>query len=163
SPRCYEVEDRLREGLDIPVMHDDQHATAIAVTAATINAAKVTKKRLGSMKVVAVGVGAAGMACCEMLIAAGVRNLIGFNAGGAVYLGREGLSEHEQWLAENSNRRRFKGSIEEALRGADMVLGLSVAGAIKPEWLAGMKENAIVFALANPTPEVLPEDAEKYA
>lgn len=161
SPGCYLIEDTLRKELDIPVIHDDQHATAIAVMAGTINAAKLTKKRLRNMKVVVCGVGAAGMACCKMLIQAGVRNLIGFNVNGAVYKGAPNLTAQEQWLAENSNRRGFKGSMEEALKGADMFLGLSVAGALKPEWIGGMKDKAIIFALANPKPEVQPEDAEK--
>lgn len=162
SPGCYMIEDRLKEELAIPVVHDDQHATAIAVMAATLNAVKITKKRMSNLKVVVCGVGAAGMACASMLIAAGVKNLIGFNVSGPVYKGRQGLTEKEEWLAENSNRRLFKGSLQEALKGADMFLGLSVAGAIKPEWLSGMKKNAIVFALANPIPEVLPEEAEKF-
>lgn len=161
SPGCYHVEDTLRRELDIPVIHDDQHATAIAVMAGTINAAKVAKKRLRDMKVVVCGVGAAGMACCKMLIQAGVRNLVGFNVNGAVYKGAPNLSEQEKWLSENSNRRGFKGTMEEALKGADMFLGLSVAGALKPEWIKGMKDKAIIFALANPRPEVQPEEAEK--
>jgi len=162
SPRCYEVEERLKKELNIPVFHDDQHGTAIAVAAATKNAARLTKKRLSSMKVVTIGVGAAGMACAKMLIAMGVKNLIGFNKDGAVHCGRTDLTEQEKWLAANSNPKGFKGSIEKALKGADMVLGLSVAGAIKAEWLAKMKKNAICFALANPVPEVLPKDAKPY-
>lgn len=162
SPRCYEIEDRLRDELDIPVFHDDQHATAVVVTAAFLNAVKLTRKRIGTMKVVCCGVGAAGMACAKMLIAAGVKNLIGFNVDGAIYNGRPGLTAQEQWLAENSNPTGFTGTMQEALKGADMFLGLSVAGAIKPPDLAKMKKNAIVFALANPVPEVLPEEAEPY-
>lgn len=161
SPGCYLVEDTLRRELDIPVIHDDQHATAIAVMAGAINAAKVTGKRLRNMKVVVCGVGAAGMACCKMLIQAGVRNLIGFNVNGAIYKGAANLTEHEKWLSENSNRRGFKGSMEDALKGADMFVGLSAAGALKVEWIKGMKDKAIIFALANPKPEVQPEDAEK--
>jgi malate dehydrogenase (oxaloacetate-decarboxylating) len=162
SPRCYEVEERLKKELNIPIFHDDQHGTAIAVAAATKNAARLTKKRLSRMKVVVVGVGAAGMACAKMLIAMGVKNLIGFNKDGAVYCGRNDLTEQERWLAANSNPKSFKGSIEKALKGADMVLGLSAAGSIKAEWLAKMKKNAICFALANPIPEVLPKDAKPY-
>jgi malate dehydrogenase (oxaloacetate-decarboxylating) len=162
SPRCYDVEDRLRSELDIPIFHDDQHGTAIVVTAATLNAAKLTRKRLANMKVVALGVGAAGMACCKMLLKAGVKNLIGFNINGAVHKGRTDLTTQERWLAEHSNPHGFTGSVEEALKGADMVLGLAAAGAIKPHWLKAMKKNAIVFALANPVPEVLPEEAAPY-
>jgi malate dehydrogenase (oxaloacetate-decarboxylating) len=161
SPGCYHIEDTLRTELDIPVIHDDQHATAIAVMAGTINAAKVAGKRLRDMKIVVCGVGAAGMACCKMLLQAGVRNLIGFNVNGAVFKGAPNLTVQEQWLADNSNKRGFKGTMEEALQGADMFLGLSVAGALKPEWIKGMKDKAIIFALANPKAEVDPEEAEK--
>lgn len=163
SPRCYEIERRLQEALDIPVFHDDQHGTAVVVTAATINAVRLVKKQMRNMKVVVCGVGAAGFSCCKMLLAAGVRNLIGYNRGGAVYKGRTGLSTEEQWLADNSNPTVFKGTMQEALHGADMFLGLSVAGAIKAEDLKPMRRDAIVFALANPTPEVLPEEAAPYA
>jgi malate dehydrogenase (oxaloacetate-decarboxylating) len=162
SPGCYEIEDRLRDELDIPVFHDDQHATAIVVLAATINAAKLTGKRLRNMKVVVSGVGAAGMACCKLLLAAGVRNLIGYNIDGAVYNGRQGLTTQENWLALNSNPKGFKGSLKEALKGADMFLGLSVAGVIKAEDLKVMRKDPIVFALANPEPEVSPLEAKPY-
>lgn len=162
SPGCYIIENRLREELDIPVFHDDQHATAIVVLAATINAAKLTKKQLRNLKVVVSGVGAAGMACCKLLLAAGVKNLVGFNINGAVYNGREGLTEQEQWLSEHSNAKGFKGSMQEALKGADMFLGLSVAGVIKAEDLAVMRRDPIVFALANPDPEVSPLEAKPY-
>ena len=162
SPGCYIIEDRLRDELDIPVFHDDQHATAIVVLAATINAAKLTKKQLRNLKVVVSGVGAAGMACCKLLLAAGVRNLIGYNINGPIYNGREGLTEQEKWLSENSNPKGFTGSMQEALKGADMFLGLSVAGVIKAEDLAGMRRDPIVFALANPDPEVSPLEAKPY-
>lgn len=161
SPGCYKIEDTLRRELDIPVIHDDQHATAIAVMAGTINAAKVTRKQLRNMKIIVCGVGAAGMACCKMLLQAGVRNLIGFNVNGAIYSGKEGLTEQEKWLSENSNKKGFTGSMEEALVGADMFIGLAAAGALKPEWIPAMKDKAIIFALANPAPEVQPEEAEK--
>ena len=162
SPRCYEIEERLKHELDIPVFHDDQHGTAVVVAAATKNAARLTKKRLSTMKVVVVGVGAAGMACAEMILALGVKNLIGFNIKGAVHRDRTDLTAQEAQFAQKSNPRNFKGTIEEALVGADMVLGLSIGGSIKPEWLAKMKKNAICFALANPVPEVLPKDAKPY-
>jgi malate dehydrogenase (oxaloacetate-decarboxylating) len=162
SPRCYEVEERLKKELNIPVFHDDQHGTAIVVAAATKNAARLTRKRLANMKVVVVGVGAAGMACAEMILALGVKNLIGFNRDGAVHRDRTDLTAQEMAFAQKSNPKNFKGSIAEALKGADMVLGLSTGGAIKPEWLAKMKKNAICFALANPVPEVLPKDAKPY-
>ncbi|MBY0359617.1 MAG: NADP-dependent malic enzyme [Candidatus Obscuribacterales bacterium] len=163
SPECYEIERRLQAELDIPVLHDDQHGTAIAVLAATINAVKLVRKHMSKLKIVASGVGAAGLACSKMLLAAGVKNLIGFNKGGAVYAGREGLSSEEQWLAANSNPHGFKGTMQEALVDADMFLGLSVPGVIKAEDLKPMRRDPIVFALANPVPEVDPEAAAKYA
>jgi len=163
SPGCWEIERRLKAELDIPIFHDDQHGTAVVVLAATINAAKIVKKQLRNLKVVASGVGAAGMACCKLLMAAGVRNLVGFNIGGAVHQGRTDLNAEERWLAENSNPRGFRGTLKEALNGADMFLGLSVGNLLKPEDLAVMKRDALVFALANPVPEVDPVGALQYA
>ncbi len=163
SPRCYEIEQRLQEALDIPVFHDDQHATAIAVLAATINAAKLVGKPLESLKVVASGVGAAGLACLKLLMKAGVHEIVGFNIGGAVHRERTDLTEQETWLAERTNHDCFSGTMKEALEGADMFLGLSVGGILKGSDLKVMAPDPIVFALANPEPEVLPEKAAKYA
>lgn len=163
SPGCYEIEERLQQRLDIPVFHDDQHATAIAVVAAAINSAKLVGKPLSDLKLVAVGVGAAGLACVKLLMKAGIKNIIGFNAGGAVHSDRTDLTPKEQWLAARTNSEKFSGSIKEALVGTDMFLGLSVAGVLKGSDLKGMNENPIVFALANPIPEVLPEQAAAYA
>ncbi len=162
SPGCYEIERRLQEKLDIPVFHDDQHATAIAVTAATINAAKLVGKPLSKLKLVACGVGAAGMACVKMLMAAGVQTVIGFNAVGAVYEGRTDLTEQEAWLAKNSNKSRFQGSLSDALEGADMFLGLSVGNVLKTKDVKRMAKDSIVFALANPVPEIDPRAAGKF-
>jgi malate dehydrogenase (oxaloacetate-decarboxylating) len=162
SPRCYEVEERLKKELDIPVFHDDQHGTAIVVAAGVKNAAKLTRKRMSTMKVVVCGVGAAGMACAEMLLAMGVKNLIGFNINGAVHRDRTDLTPQERAFAQKSNPKNFKGTIEQALKGADMFLGLAAAGAIKAEWLSKMKKSAICFALANPVPEVTPKEARPY-
>lgn len=162
SPRCYDIERRLQAELDIPVFHDDQHATAIAVVAAAINAAKVVNKKLEDIKLVAAGVGAAGLACIKLLMAAGVGNVIGFNVTGAVHRERTDLTEQEKWLADNSNEACFKGSIKEALVGADMFLGLAAGGLLKGTDLKVMAKDAIVFALANPVPEVLPEEAAPY-
>lgn len=162
SPGCYEVERRLKEALDIPVFHDDQHATAIAVVAAAINAARVVGKDLSQLKLVAAGVGAAGMASIKLLMDAGVKDVIGFNQVGPVHAGRTDLTPQERWLAENSNQSGFKGSLKEALAGADMFLGLSVGGLLKGQDLKVMKKDAIVFALANPVPEVLPEEAASF-
>lgn len=162
SPECYEVERRLQEELDIPVFHDDRHGTAVVVVAAAINAAKLVKKSPARMKLVCIGTGAAGLECIKLLHAAGFRNIIAYNRSGSVHKGRKDLGEEELWLLKHTNKKNFTGTLPEALNGADMVLGLSVAGTIKAEWLKGMNEDAIVFALANPVPEVLPEEASKY-
>ena len=158
SPRCYEVERRLREALGIPVFHDDQHGTAIVVGAAALNAAKFVKKPLSKLKVVAVGTGAAGMACIKMLIDLGVKDIIAYNKDGAVYKGAPNLTETETWLAEHSNEACFKGTYKEALKGRDMFLGLSVGGILTGDDLKVMNKKAIVFALANPQAEVDPEN-----
>jgi malate dehydrogenase (oxaloacetate-decarboxylating) len=158
SPQCYEVERRLREALDIPVFHDDQHGTAIVVGAAAINAARFIKKPLSKLKVVAVGTGAAGMACIKMLMDLGVQDIIAFNKDGAVYKGAPGLTETETWLAENSNHSLFKGTYKEALKKRDMFLGLSVGGILQGSDLTCMNKKAVIFALANPRAEVAPED-----
>ena len=162
SPGCWEIERRLKEELDIPIFHDDQHGTAVVVLAATINAAKVVKKQLRHLRIVVSGVGAAGMACCRLLMAAGVKNIVGFNINGPIYRGRTDLNSEEQWLAANSNPKNFKGSMRDALKGADMFLGLSAAGVIQGKDLTVMRRDPIVFALANPVPEVTPEAAAAH-
>ncbi len=163
SPRCYDIEDRLAQELDIPIFHDDQHGTAIVTVAAAINAAKLVKKQLRNLRVVGVGVGAAGLACAKLLMAAGVRHYVGFNVGGAIHKGRTDLTPQERWLAENSNHDNFAGTIQEALKNADMFLGLAGAGIIRAEDLSVMRRDPIVFALANPLPEVMPLEAKRFA
>ena len=162
APRCFEIEDRLKKELDIPVFHDDQHGTAVVVLAALLNALKLVKKNIADLKIVVTGVGAAGVACSKILLAAGASNLIGFDRTGAIHKGRTGLNFMKQWFAENTNPAGFSGSLKEALAGADLYLGLSGPGTIKAEDLASMNHDAIVFAMANPTPEVMPEEASKY-
>src|SRR4051794_18884433 len=161
APRCFEIERRLREELDIPVFHDDQHGTAIVVLAALINALRLVGKAPEDVRVVMVGVGAAGVAVADMLLAHGVRDLVGCDRQGAVYAGREGLDAVRQQFAERTNPRRFAGSISEALAGADVAIGLSGPGTIPAEAVRTMAEQAIVFALANPTPEVQPEEVRE--
>lgn len=163
SPGCWKIERILRETLDIPVFHDDQHGTAVVVLAGTINAAKIVKKQLRHLRVVVSGVGAAGMACCRLLIAAGVKHLVGFNREGAIYRGREGMNDEEKWLAVNSNPKNVTCTMRQALKGADMFLGLSVKGVIDAQDLKVMRRDPIVFALANPEAEVDPDEAAKYA
>jgi malate dehydrogenase (oxaloacetate-decarboxylating) len=158
APRCFEIERRLQAELDIPVFHDDQHGTAVVVLAALINALKLVGKDAADVRVVMVGVGAAGIAVADMLAAHGVRDLIGCDRKGAVYAGREGLDAVRREFAERSNPRRFAGTIAEALAGADVAIGLSGPGTIPADAVRTMADRAIVFALANPTPEVQPED-----
>jgi malate dehydrogenase (oxaloacetate-decarboxylating) len=160
APRCFEIERRLRESLDIPVFHDDQHGTAIVVLAAFLNALKLVGKRPEDVKVVLTGVGAAGVAVTKILLAAGVRQIIGFDREGAIYRGRPGLSPDKVEYAELTNPEGKQGTANELLAGADVYLGLSGPGAVSVEAVKTMAPGAIVFAMANPTPEVPPEELE---
>ena len=161
APRCFEIEARLREELDIPVFHDDQHGTAIVVLAALVNALKVVGKRLQDVKIVTTGVGAAGIATTDVLLAAGARRVVGCDHEGAVYRGRAGLPPHKAAFAERTNPDDEQCSADEALAGADVFIGLSAPGAVTAAGVRTMAENAIVFAMANPTPEVLPEELDE--
>jgi malate dehydrogenase (oxaloacetate-decarboxylating) len=160
APRCFEIERRLQERLDIPVFHDDQHGTAVVVLAALLNALRVVCKRAEEVRVVLTGVGAAGVATAKMLRAAGVRDIVDCDRQGAVHLGRPGLDPAKASFAELTNPRSVAGSADEALAGADVYVGLSSPGAVSAEAIRTMAEGAIVFAMANPTPEVLPEEIE---
>jgi len=160
APRCFEIERRLREMLDIPVFHDDQHGTAIVVLAALLNALNVVDKRLEAIKVVVAGVGAAGIAVTQILLAAGVRDIVGCDRLGAVHRSRPGLSGVKRDFAAITNPRDLHGSADEALEGADVFIGVSQPGAISVEGVGRMADRAIVFAMANPTPEVPPEAIE---
>jgi len=163
APRCFEIETRLKAELDIPVFHDDQHGTAVVVLAALINALKIVKKEMKDLKVIVSGVGAAGVACSKILMSAGVVNVIGFDRKGAIYLGRkENMNFMKEWFAEHTNPSKFSGSIEEALQGADLFLGLSGPGTIDAKALKKMGRDPIVFAMANPTPEIMPEEAAEF-
>jgi len=162
APRCFEIEQRLKRELDIPVFHDDQHGTAIVVLAALINALKIVHKQLSQIKVVITGTGAAGTACARMLKRAGAGTIIGMDIGGVVYRGRENLDAGQQWWAENTNPENLKGSISDVIQNADVFLGLSGPGVLSVENLRKMSRDPIVFALANPTPEIMPEDAEGH-
>jgi len=158
SPRCFEIERRLRGALDIPVFHDDQHGTAIVVLAALLNALRVVGKELADVRIVTTGVGAAGIAVTDILLAAGAREIIGCDEGGAICGSRTGLSAAKAAYAERTNPADERGTADELLEGADVFLGLSVPGAISAAGVARMAPDAIVFALANPTPEIAPED-----
>lgn len=160
APRCFDIETRLQAELDIPVFHDDQHGTAVVVLAALINALKVVNKEIGRLKVVVNGVGAAGVACSKILMAAGVRNLIGCDRCGALYRGRmEHMNPIKQWYAEQTNPNGERGQLGQVIQGADVFLGLSAAGRLEAGDVSRMTENPIVFAMANPTPEIMPEVA----
>jgi len=158
APRCFEIEQRLRADLDIPVFHDDQHGTAIVVLAALLNALKVVDKRIEDVKVVTTGAGAAGVAVTDILLNAGVRTVIGCDHSGAIYAGRSGLNAIKQAYAERTNPDRLQGQADDVLAGADVYLGLSVPGAVSRAGIERMADDAIVFAMANPTPEIAPED-----
>jgi malate dehydrogenase (oxaloacetate-decarboxylating) len=162
APRCFEIEARLRERLDVPVMHDDQHGTAIVVLAALRNAARVVGRELGDLRVVVSGAGAAGVACTKILLEAGVRDIAVADSRGILHRGREALTGTKQWLVENTNEAGFAGTMVSALEGADVYIGVS-GGSVPEAAIASMAENCIVFSLANPTPEVDPEMAARYA
>jgi len=165
APRCFEIEERLRAELDIPVFHDDQHGTAVVVMAGLINALKIVGKRFEDLKVVCSGVGAAGTAVTKMLLNAGVRNIIGYGRAGALYRGGPGATDNpaRKWYSENTNPEGFRGSLVEALEGADVFIGLSSPGLVPGEAIAKMARDPIVFAMANPVPEIMPEEAAPYA
>ena len=158
APRCFEIERRLRAELDIPVFHDDQHGTAIVVLAALLNALRLTGKRPEDVTVVVVGAGAAGVACTEIMLAQGVGDVIVCNRGGAIYAGGEDLDDERAALAKRTNKRGVRGSADEVLDGADVLLGLSGPGAVTAAGVRSMAPGAIVFAMANPVPEVQPEE-----
>jgi len=164
APRCFEIEARLREELDIPVFHDDQHGTAIVVLAALINALKVVGKKIDEVRIVVSGVGAAGSAIIKLLQAQGATDIVGYGRNGALSGDEtEGMHPSRKWLAENTNPRRVKGDLKEGVKDADVFVGVSQANILTGEDIKVMASDAIVFALANPTPEVPPQDASKYA
>jgi malate dehydrogenase (oxaloacetate-decarboxylating) len=163
APRCFEIEERLKEELDIPVFHDDQHGTAVVVLAALINALKLVGKQMDQLKVVVNGVGAAGVACSKIIMAAGVKNIVGCDQVGAIYRGRkEHMNWHKDWYAQNTNPNDERGTVHDVIKGADVFFGLSVPGVIDEQDVQNMAEKPIVFAMANPTPEIMPEDAAPY-
>jgi malate dehydrogenase (oxaloacetate-decarboxylating) len=163
APRCFEIEERLKEELDIPVFHDDQHGTAVVVLAALINALKIVGKQIDRIKVVVNGVGAAGVACSKIIMAAGVTNIVGCDQTGAIYRGRkQNMNWLKDWYAQNSNPGNEQGTVHDVIKGADVFLGLSAPGVIDAQDVQYMAEKPIVFAMANPTPEIMPEDAVPY-
>jgi malate dehydrogenase (oxaloacetate-decarboxylating) len=167
APRCFEIEDRLKDELDIPVFHDDQHGTAVVVMAALLNAVKLTGKRLEDLNVLVIGLGAAGIAVTKILLAGGVTKIIGADSKGALHVQREdyldgSMNATKRWFAEVTNPDCRSGSPADVLDGEDLLIGLSGARTMPAEALARMADDAMVFAMANPNPEVTPEEAEKY-
>ncbi|HWF31631.1 MAG TPA: NAD-dependent malic enzyme [Solirubrobacteraceae bacterium] len=167
APRCFEIEDRLKDELDIPVFHDDQHGTAVVVMAALLNAVKLTGKRLEDLNVLIIGLGAAGIAVTKILLAGGVKNIIGADSKGALHVDREdylddSMNATKRWFAESTNPDRRAGTPADVLDGEDLLIGLSGARVLPPEALARMNKDGMVFAMANPNPEVSPEEAAEY-
>jgi len=163
APRCFEIEARLRDLLDIPVFHDDQHGTAIVVFAALINALRLVKKNMSDVRVALLGVGAAGVAIAKLLMAEGVGDIIGVNSRGILDENDESLDADRKWLADHTNKDKRRGTIGDALRGADVFIGVSGPNLITEEEIAAMAPQSIVFALANPAPEIDPVLARKHA
>jgi malate dehydrogenase (oxaloacetate-decarboxylating) len=163
APRCFEVEERLRKELDIPVFHDDQHGTAVVVLAALLNALRIVRKPIGRIRVVVTGVGAAGTATIKILQSTGVRDIIGVDEHGIIHRRRTvGMDFMKRWVASSTNPRGVKGGLGEALERADVFIGLSVPGILRVPDLKRMARDPIVFAMANPTPEIQPEEAERH-
>ena len=167
APRCFEIEERLKESLDIPVFHDDQHGTAVVTMAALFNALKIVGKPIESLRVLMVGLGAAGVAVTKMMLASGVTHVVGCDRNGALSTTRPDyesgeMSPIKRWYAENSNPDHLLGEPDEVIEGMDLFVGLSGPGIITPDSLGQMSEDAIVFAMANPNPEVMPEDAAPF-
>jgi malate dehydrogenase (oxaloacetate-decarboxylating) len=168
APRCFDVEERLKATLDIPVFHDDQHGTAIVVLAALLNACKLTGRDLMDLRVLVTGLGAAGIAVSKIMLEAGVREIVGCDSRGVLSTAREdyvdgSMNSVKRWYAETTNPERLAGTPADAIKGMDLFIGLSGARVMPAEALAGMRPDAMVFAMANPTPEVSPEEAAPYA
>jgi malate dehydrogenase (oxaloacetate-decarboxylating) len=163
APACFEIEERLKAALDIPVFHDDQHGTAVVALAALNNSLKLVGKKMGDLSVVISGMGAAGVACGKILIDAGVGEVVGVDSTGAVYSGRDRLNGAKQWFADNTNPDRKAGTLQEVLQGADVFMGVSAPNLIDASDVRKMAKDPIVFAMANPDPEIRPEEADGLA
>ena len=161
APRCFDIEQKLKERCDIPIFHDDQHGTAVVTTAAMINAMKLTGRKLEEQECVVSGAGAAGVAVTKLLMSLGLRNVILCDSKGAIYEGREGLNPFKQEMAKISNREMKKGSLADVIKGADVFIGVSAPGIVTEEMVKSMNHDPIIFAMANPTPEIMPDLAKK--
>ena len=161
APRCFEIERKLKECCDIPIFHDDEHGTAVVTAAALINALKLTGKKLDEVKVVTSGAGAAGIAIIKLLVSLGLKRVIMCDRKGAIYESREGLNAEKQEMAKICNLDKEKGSLEEVIKGADVFIGVSAPGAVTEEMVKSMAEKPILFPMANPVPEIMPDLAKK--
>lgn len=161
APRCFEIERKLKECCDIPIFHDDQHGTAVVTLAAMLNALKLTGKKLGEIRVVTSGAGAAGIAIIKLLIALGLKDVIMCDRHGAIYEGREGLNTEKQEMAAITNRSKRSGSLADMLKGADVFIGVSAPNCVTEEMVKSMNKDPILFPMANPTPEIMPDLALK--
>lgn len=161
APRCFEIERRLKECCDIPIFHDDQHGTAVVTLAAMLNALKVVDKKLEEIRVVTSGAGAAGIAIIKLLIAMGLKDVVLCDRTGAIYEGRENLNAEKIEMAKITNRSMRKGALEEVLKGADVFIGVSAPGCVTPEMVKNMADKPIIFPMANPTPEIMPDLAKE--
>ncbi len=161
APRCFEIERRLKEKLDIPVFHDDQHGTAVVVSAALINASKVANKPLNELNVVINGAGAAGIAIAKQILALGVKDLVLVDINGMICEGEPQLNEAHEQMSKKTNKNKKKGSLADAMKGADVFVGVSKPGLVSQEMIRSMSDKPIVFAMANPTPEIMPDQAKE--
>ncbi len=163
APRCFEIEERLQRDLEIPVFHDDQHGTAVVVLGALLNALKIVKKRLADARIVFCGAGASGIATARLLMKVGARHIVACDRAGTLYRGRtENMNPIKSWFAQHTNPRRLRGSLSDALKGADVFIGLSGPGVVSLKDIRAMARDPIVFAMANPVPEIQPEEAAPY-
>lgn len=160
APRCFEIEKRLKESCDIPVFHDDQHGTAVITIAGMMNALKVVGKRLDEVKIVTSGAGAAGIAIIRLMLSMGLKNVVMTDRTGAIYEGREGMNPIKQEMARITNRQMEKGKLADVIRGADVFIGVSAPGTLTQDMIRSMAKDPIIFACANPTPEIFPDEAK---
>ena len=162
APRCFEVEDKLIEKADIPIFHDDQHGTAVVVLASLLNALHLADKKVEDVKIVFSGAGAAAIAVCKLILAVGAKNITMFDIDGAIYKGREQNNFAHEEIAKHTNISGFTGSLKDGIKNADVFIGLSAPNLLNEEMIKSMNEKPIIFALANPTPEILPNEAKEY-
>jgi malate dehydrogenase (oxaloacetate-decarboxylating) len=163
APRCFDIEERLQRDLDIPVFHDDQHGTAVVVLGALLNALKITRKRLADARIVFAGAGASAIATAKLLMKVGAKHIVAGDRAGILYRGRtENMNSMKEWFAKHTNAKRLRGSLGDALAGADVFIGLSGPGVVSLKDIKGMNRDPIVFAMANPIPEIQPEEAGPY-